>query len=106
VGTAGQGNLVRASGAYQVTVSTGQTVLNGHAVLHMVYDPDLIPVKADTLHIHRWDEGGQTWVALPGTVDATLRLVSAEADHLSTFALLGEPAAAQNLYLPVMVKRH
>ena len=105
VGTAGQGNLVRASGAYQVTVSTGQTVLNGHAVLHMVYDPDLIPVKADTLHIHRWDEGGQAWIALGGDVDGEISRVSVGVNQLSVFAVLGEKEEVQQkLYLPAVIR--
>jgi hypothetical protein len=70
----------------------------------MSYDPGLIPVNIATLQIHRWDETQRRWTPLASSVDTARSSVSAPVQRLSTFALLGLPAAAHRLYLPVIVR--
>ena len=48
-------------------------------------------VVENTLTVHRWDEGVQSWVPLPTTLFLEDNQVVATTDHLSRFALLGEP---------------
>jgi hypothetical protein len=106
VGSAGQGGLVRVGDPYEILVSTGQSVLNVPGILHMHYPAGLTGILTPTLGIYRWDEGGQAWVALGGTVHDEISRVSVPVSQLSVFAVLGVPGEAGHMvYLPVVVKR-
>lgn len=105
VGSAGQDGLVRVGDAYEILVSTGQSALNATAYLHMHYPPGASGVLSPTLGIYRWDQAGQRWLALGGDVDGEINRVGVGINGLSVFAVLGEPAAAQRLYLPLVIRR-
>jgi len=104
VGSAGQDGLVRVGDAYEILVSTGQSALNATAYLHMHYPPVASGVLSATLGIYRWNEASQRWLALGGSVNGEISRVSVGVNGLSVFAVLGEPAAAQRLNLPLMIK--
>jgi len=105
VGSAGQDGLVRVGEAYEILVSTGQSALNTTAYLHMHYPPVASGVLSPTLGIYRWNEASQRWLALGGSVDGEISRVSVGVNGLSVFAVLGQPAGAQRLYLPLVLKR-
>jgi len=44
-----------------------------------------------SLSLHFWDSGAQAWQALPTILDLDNNTATATVDHLSLFALLGEP---------------
>jgi hypothetical protein len=45
----------------------------------------------------------ETWVLLPGNLDTLNHVLTAEADQLGTFAVLGE-STPKSVYMPVVVR--
>jgi hypothetical protein len=62
-------------------------------------------VTEETLGLYGWDGGAADWSqeGISNTVDPLADLVTAEVDHLSLFALLGE---TRRVYLPLVLKNH
>ena len=59
----------------------------------------------ETLGLYWWDGGATEWSqeGISNTVDSVANVVTAEVDHLSLFALLGE---SRRVYLPLVVRNH
>jgi uncharacterized repeat protein (TIGR01451 family) len=55
------------------------------------YDPDALPegVAEEDLVLAYYDEGTDTWVELPCTVDPATHTITASVSHLTTFAIIG-----------------
>jgi hypothetical protein len=60
-------------------------------------------VIEDTLGLYWWDGGVWSQQGITGTVNTADNLVSAQVDHLSLFAVLGE---MRRVYLPVVLRDH
>jgi len=63
------------------------------------------PAIEDTLALYGWDEDANEWTqkGVTSDVDASENVVTAQVDHFSRFAVLGE---TQRFYLPLIACRH
>jgi hypothetical protein len=105
IGTSGQGDRVRVGQAYQVHVSTGQTMLNVPAVINMRYDgAQTTHVDANTLQLYRWNEAAHQWTLVGGLANDVYHIVSASVDQLAVFAILGQ-RVDRMVYLPIVLKQ-
>ncbi len=98
--------MVQVSDAYQVFVSTGQYDLDPGATIHMRYHAEqAASARVDTLQIYHWDAGAGQWVSDGGTVDGAFNLVSTDdVGQLSIFAVFGQQAGENRVYLPLVVR--
>lgn len=104
IAAAGLNNLRMVGRPYQVFVSSGQDELNDTATVNLYFSPDQVAgVRPETLRLYRWDDQASRWIPAGGsTVNLEHSLVSTSTDHLSVFALLGQPATGVKIYLPVV----
>lgn len=65
-------------------------------------DADVAGVDEASLKLYFWDANAGEWVEIPTSVDTAANTLTANVDHLTTFALLGQ--VAQQLYLPLILK--
>lgn len=83
--------LMRVSDVYDVRLPAGR-VLSGTATVHLRYHTNAAArVRRASLAIYRWDETGAAWESLGGALDDAQHQLSADIDHLSTFAVFGAP---------------
>ena len=60
-------------------------------------------IDEQSLTLHYWHEGQQTWIAIPTTVDAANNRLTAILDHLTTFAVLqAEISKPAQIFLPLV----
>jgi hypothetical protein len=91
IGTDWQGDRYRVGNSFEVTVSTGETVLATPAVVNIRYQGDQADgLVLDTLQLYRWNSGAGQWDPVGGVADPDFNIVSSEVDRLSVFAVLGQ----------------
>ena len=88
------------------------TATNGSPVTHfnqpftlvVTYtDAEVQGIDEQSLTLHYWHEGQQTWIAIPTTVDAANNRLTAILDHLTTFAVLqAEISKPAQIFLPLV----
>ncbi|RLC85172.1 MAG: hypothetical protein DRI79_11735 [Chloroflexi bacterium] len=68
-------------------------------------DTKIGPTVEDTLGLYWWDEGVSQWSqqGITSTVNITDNLVTAQVDHFSLFAVLGE---THRVYLPIILRSY
>jgi hypothetical protein len=105
-GGAAPDGMVQVSDAYQVFVSTGEYDPDPGVTIHMRYHTEqAASAQVSTLQIYRWDEGTSQWVSEGGSVDEAFNLVSTDdVAQLGIFAVFGQQAAENTVYLPLVVK--
>ena len=65
-------------------------------------DADVAGLDESALQLYYWDTAQTRWIAIPTTVDAAANTLTAQFDHLTTFAVLGPQADGPDLYLPLI----
>ena len=66
-------------------------------------DAEVQGIDEQSLTLHYWHEGQQSWIAIPTTVDAEPNRLTATLDHLTTFAILqGQVSNPARLFLPLV----
>ena len=66
-------------------------------------DAEVQGIDEQTLTLHYWHEGQQSWIAIPTTVDAAHNRLTAILDHLTTFAVLqGQVSNPAQIFLPLV----
>jgi hypothetical protein len=100
----GAGPFFDLSAAYLDTGQPAQ-IEPGQTYTVTIHYTNIAPVAEETLGLYGWDEGAAEWSqeGISNTVDPAVNLVTAEVDHLSLFALLGE---TRRVYLPLVLKNH
>ena len=88
------------------------TATNGNPVTHFAQPFTLVVTYSDaavqaideqSLTLHYWHEGQQSWIAIPTTVDAANNRLTATLDHLTTFAVLqGAISKPAQIFLPLV----
>jgi hypothetical protein len=100
-----QDNLLLVGDAYEVSLSPGDVSLGQPVAVNLRYHSDMVAdVAPGSLQIYYWDDVGALWVPLGGTHAPEQNLVSAQTDHLSTFAVVGRRRGEDQVYLPVVQK--
>jgi hypothetical protein len=61
-------------------------------------------VEEESLGLAYLDEERGEWVEVSSQVDSGTKQVTAELDHFTEFALMGDTSALTNVYLPVIVR--
>lgn len=98
-----QDGFIVVSKAYKVSASNGITNLAHPAVVSIYYSMDgLNPEDLRNLSLYRWDEQTKRWVALDTQVGTDVYFVSAEVEHLGTFAILKKNT--QRIVLPIVIR--
>ena len=106
------GNLADIGHTFDVTAvysGTGQPaqVVPGHTfAINVQYaDAERGPIIENTLGLYWWDEGASQWSqqGITSSANTSDNLVTAQADHFSLFAVLGE---GPRVYLPVILRNH
>jgi hypothetical protein len=81
---------------YQVAVQTREhpvTQFEKPLSLEFSYDAAMAPyVKEETLAIYFWNQLGGVWTPVRSIVDISKKTVTAQVDHLTIYALFGEPS--------------
>ncbi len=71
--------------------------------LSVGYDDNMLGgMDESKLALFYWDVVTETWVGVPGSVDPDKNLITAELDHLTTFAVREQSDG--RVYLPLIVK--
>lgn len=111
-GTPPGGNLAGIGHVFDITAvysDTGQSaqIASGHTCTITVQytDTEKGPAIEGTLGLHWWDEGASQWSqqGITSSVNVTDNLVTAQVDHFSLFAVLGETF---RVYLPVVLRNY
>jgi oligopeptide transport system substrate-binding protein len=106
------GNLAGIDHVFDITTvysDTGQSayIAPGHTCTVTVQytDTEKGPVVEDTLGLYWWDEGVSQWSqqGITSSVNITDNLVTAQVDHFSIFAVLGE---THRVYLPLVLRSY
>ena len=91
--------------AYDVTASGALVVLDTPAALRARHDPALLADRVpETLRLHRWDPGVETWEAVTATLDAAHDALVATVTRLGTYALLAPTTPSQTVFLPLVMR--
>lgn len=102
-----QGSLVVVGSAYQVNVSSGEYGLSLPAAVNMRYHAEMVSsVVTSTMRIYRWDAEAKRWASVGGTIGPDHNIVSAQTDHLSTFAIMGKKVGFREVYLPLILRNY
>jgi len=92
------------SPAYQVVVSSGQTVLHKSAHIQLYLDSNQTIGAGAALY--RWDDVAGAWLSLPTYIDTDRKMASAPTERLGTFVMLAPSAMeSQPIYLPIILKK-
>jgi hypothetical protein len=98
------GDFFNISAVYAGTGQVAQ-VATGHTyTVNIRYtDAQKGPAIEDTLRLYWWNEGASQWSqqGITSTVNITDNLVTAQVDHFSPFAVLGE---TRRVYLPLVLR--
>jgi oligopeptide transport system substrate-binding protein len=109
-GTPPGGNLAGIGHVFDVTAvysDTGQSaqIASGHTctITAQYTDTEIGPAIEDTMGLYWWDEGASQWSqqGITSSVNITDNLVTAQVDHFSLFAVLGETF---RVYLPLILR--
>jgi hypothetical protein len=67
-------------------------------------DAQLGPTMEDTLGLYSWDESANAWTqqGISSSVNVTENVVTAQVDHFSVFAMLGN---TNRVYLPLVLRK-
>jgi hypothetical protein len=100
--------LVLVGDPYDVTASGALVTLEQPAILTLRYDGTLVTLSSapEGLGIYRWNPIGETWQAVPASLDEGQRVMAAPVTALGTYALLAPPGPwMRNLvFLPLVLK--
>lgn len=104
-----------ATGGFQVlgqVFTIDATATNGNPVTHFAQpftlvitysDAEVRGIDEQSLTLHYWHEGQQSWIVIPTTVDAANNRLTATLDHLTTFAVLqGAISKPAQIFLPLV----
>jgi len=99
-------DLVLIGDPYDVTASGALVTLEKPAVLKLHYDRALVNSSSapEGLGIYRWDPIGETWQAVPGSLDEEQKAMVAPVTTLGTYALLASEPSHHVIFLPVVPK--
>jgi hypothetical protein len=98
----GAGSFFDLSAIYSATGQPAE-VEPGHSYTVEIHYGNIGSTIEDTLGLYWWDESTSTWSqeGIVNAVDTQANVVTAQVDHFSLFALLGE---TNRVYLPLLLK--
>lgn len=92
--------------AIDATTSDGSPVTHFAQPFTLVVtytDAEVQGIDEQSLNLHYWHAGQQTWIAIPTTVDAANNRLTATLDHLTTFAVLhSQVSNPARIFLPLV----
>jgi len=101
---AGIGHTFQVTAVYSDTGQAAQLVPGQACTMTVAYsDTETGPAIEGTLGLYWWDASAWSQQGITSSVNITDNLVTAQVDHLSVFAVLGE---TQRLFLPLVFKNH
>lgn len=100
----GIGHTFEVTAVYTDTGQAAQLAPGQTCTITVHYsDAETGPAIEDTLGLYWWHASAWSQQGITSSVNITDNLVTAQADHLSLFAVLGE---TQRLFLPLVLKNH
>jgi hypothetical protein len=95
--------------SYDITGSGALVTLEKPGMLTLHYDGALAAQTPEGLGIYRWDPVSETWLAVPGALDADHQAMTAPVTILGTYALLALPgpwngSSPEIIFLPIIQK--
>lgn len=98
------GHTFEVTAVYSDTGQAAQLVPGQTCTMTVAYsDTETGPAIEGTLGLYWWDASAWSQQGITSSVNITDNLVTAQVDHLSLFAVLGE---TQRLFLPLVFKNH
>ena len=87
-----QGSLFIIGDPYNVTLATGENMLQLPATLNLFYSVEGQQLmQYQPLGLYRWDAANEVWVLISTDIDVEHHMISAQITQLGTFAILAPP---------------